>query len=142
MMRRTGALVAAVMIACLVWYLHDPPWVGSVTSGMRQWEEDADGTRFRWTAGHATFFVPSSGAELTLPLRSRFPGRDGPVVVQVSVDDRWLADISLPSPSEWRVARLPLAARPGRRYRRVELRVNRVVAPYNLGVQVGEALVR
>ncbi len=38
-------------------YLHDPPWAGRLTSGMRTWEEDPPGTRFRWTTGRASFFV-------------------------------------------------------------------------------------
>ena len=73
-------------------YLHDPPWIGGVTSGLRPWEQDPPGTFFRWTAGRATFFVPSSATTMTVPLRAVFPGPDGtPVRVEVRDDDRLLA---------------------------------------------------
>ena len=142
MSRLTAATGGILLIIGIAWYLRDPPWAGAVTSGMRQWEEDATGTRFRWTAGHGSFFIPSVGSELTLPLRAVLGGTNGPVVVNVSVDDRWLADVELSDPAEWRVSRFPLPARPRRQYRRVDVRVNRVVPPYNLGVEVGEPIVR
>lgn len=125
-------------------YLHDPPWAGRVTSGMRDWEEDPPGTRFRWTAGRASFFVPASATEMTLPLRALFPLTDGkPVIVAMSVDGRWLTDVELWHPDEWALPTVPLPrSATGRRFRRVDLRVSRVVGFYNLGVQVGEARLR
>ena len=133
---------AAITVAALA-YLRDPPWVGTLTSGLRTWEEDPPGTFFRWTAGRATFFVPSDTHELTLPLRAVFPGPNGgPVTVDVRSDDRWLATIALTDPAAWERPRLPLG-HPSRfrRYRRIDLRVNRVVGPYLLGVMTGEILV-
>jgi len=119
--------------------LRDPAWVGGVTSGLRPWEEDPAGTRFRWTAGRGSFFIPSDAAAVTLPLRAVFPGPGGaPVTVDVSVDDRFLATIALRDPNEWVRPRLPVARATSRRYRRVDLRVNRVVPPFMLGVMVGE----
>ncbi len=140
--RAVGSIGGLAVGAGLAAYLHDPPWVARVTSGRRQWEEDAAGIRFRWTAGHGSFFVPGAGTELTLPLRAVFAGPGDPVIVNVSVDDRWLAAVELANPDEWRVTRFPLPVRPSRRYRRVDLRVSRVIPPYNLGVQVGDAFVR
>jgi hypothetical protein len=91
-MKRTSLLIAAgvaIMLTALAVYLRDPPWAGSITSGMRAWEEDPPGTRFRWTAGRASFFIPSNATTMTLPMRAVFPGKNGqPVVVSVSVDDR------------------------------------------------------
>ena len=130
----------ALLIAGLI-YLRDPGWAGSITSGMRAWEEDPPGTRFRWTAGRASFFVPSTAATMTLPLRAVFPGKDGqPTAVSVFVDDRWLADVQLPDPDAWVRTVLPLPRRPSsRRYRRVDLRVNRTaVGVFILGVMTGE----
>src|SRR6185369_3544251 len=49
-MKRTSFLIAAgvaIMLTALAVYLRDPPWAGSITSGMRAWEEDPPGTRFR-----------------------------------------------------------------------------------------------
>ena len=77
---------------------------------------------------------------MTLPMRALFPGRNGtPVVVEVSVDDRWLAEIVLSDADTWRRPVLPLPRRlTHRRYRRVDLRVSRTVGPLILGVQTGE----
>jgi hypothetical protein len=138
----TRRLIAAIAVAAafgLLWYLHDPLWVAGVTSGLRQWEEDSSGVRYRWTAGRASFFIPSSASEMTLPLRAGFPAGDGsPVVVRLSVDDRWLSDIRLTDPRNWMPTTVPLPKPTGRRFRRVDLRVSRVVGWLNLGVQVGE----
>jgi hypothetical protein len=136
------SFVAALLLTgAAVAYLHDPPWAGEITSGMRAWEEDPPGTRFRWTAGRASFFIPARATTMTLPLRAVFPGKNGqPVIVSVAVDDRWLADVQLPDPDAWRRASLPLPRRSTpRRFRRVDLRVNRVaVGVFILGVMTGE----
>jgi hypothetical protein len=146
-MTRTRLLVVGatlLVIAGGAWWLHDPPWVASFTGGMREWTEDPPGTRFRWTNGHATFFVPSDATVVTLPLRAGFPGPDGmPVTVHVSVDDRWLADVSLSDPAEWVRTDLPMPRRlTSRRFRRIDLRVSRTIGPSILGVQTGEVVLR
>ena len=142
MRRIRVAILTAILIAMAAagWYLHDPPWIAGITSGLRSWEEDPPGTRFRWTAGHATFYIPSDVVELTLPLRGAFPSPNGgAVLVRMSVDDRWLADFELHDPAAWVRQTMPIPDRPtSRRYRRVELRISRTVGQYNLGVQVGE----
>jgi hypothetical protein len=133
--------VACVVLLSGLVYLRDPPWAGHVTSGLSGWREDPPGTRFRWTAGRATFFVPREATRMTLPLRAVFPGPSGrPTIVRVSVDDRWLADIELPRPDEWVRPSLPLPRKPtSRRFRRVDLHVNRTaVGPFILGVMTGE----
>jgi hypothetical protein len=142
-MTRTRLLVIGLcsVAALALGYLRDPAWAGQVTSGMRAWEEDPPGTRFRWTTGRASFFVPSGATEMTLPLRAVFPGPNGgPTVVSVSVDDRWLADIQLPDPAAWVRTSLPLPRRAtSRRFRRVDLHVNRTaVGVFILGVMTGE----
>lgn len=139
---RLRLLYGAMAVAALV-YLYDPPWIGRVTSGLLAWEEDPPGTFFRWTAGRATLFVPSTASELTLPLRAVFPGPNGgPVTVEVRIDDRWLATIELTDPDAWVRPRLPLGRRASyRSYRRVDLRINRTVGPYILGVMTGEILI-
>jgi hypothetical protein len=139
-------LVGVLLLACVAWtagYFYDPPWVGGVTSGIREWRHDADGTPYRWTNGHGTFYVPSRAIEMTLPMRAGFPSGDAkPVTVDVSVDDRWLATIDLEDPSAWKSPVFPLAARARRSYRRVDVRVSRVVGYEMLGVQLGEARTR
>jgi hypothetical protein len=137
-------VLGAVFITGIAWYLYDPPWVANVTSGMRDWEEDPPGTRFRWTSGHASFFIPSSATEMTLPMRAPLPPPDGSsVTVRVSVDDRFLTDIVLNDPRAWVTPTLPLPLHVSRRrHRRVDLRVSRTAEYFNLGVQVGEARLR
>ena len=136
--------IVVVAVTGVAWYLRDPPWVAAVTSGMRDWEVDASGTRYRWTAGHASFFVPSAASEMTLPIRAVFPSTDGgPVVVRFAVDNRSVATVALNNMAEWSRAVVPLGRETGRRhYRRVDVRVSRVVGFYNLGVQVGEPTLR
>jgi hypothetical protein len=130
----------ALAVFAAAFYLYDPPWAGSVSSGFRPWEEDPPGTRFRWTAGRASFFVSSDATSMTLPLRAVFPGPAGGLTtVDVRVDARWLATIALPDPDAWVRTRLPLGRPAGRRhFRRVDLKVNRVVGPFVLGVMTGE----
>jgi len=128
------ALVAAALVA-----LRDPVWAGRVSSGFRSWEEDPPGTPFRWTAGRASFFVPADATAMTLPLRTEFSGPNGaPTEVEIRSDDRYLATVRLPDRHVWTRTRLPLGGRAGRRYRRIDVRVNRVVPPFMLGVMVGE----
>jgi hypothetical protein len=133
-------LASVALLAGVAAYLYDPPWIAQVTSGMRQWEEDPPGTRFRWTTGRASFFIPSDATAMTLPMRALFPGANGtPVIVDVRVDDRRLAEVVLADIEAWNRPVLPLPRRPTRRrYRRVDLRVNRTVGFYILGVQTGE----
>ena len=144
MTRRVRLAAAAVAIVGALAYLHEPPWTEAVTSGLRPWEEDPPGTAFRWTFGRATFFAPASAGSMTLPLRAVFPGPGGvPVTVDVRVDNRWLATIALPDPAAWVESTLPLGTRAGgRRYRRIDLRVSRVVPPFMLGVMTGRVTFR
>jgi len=129
----------ALAVLALAFYLYDPPWAGSVSSGLRPWEEAPPGTRFRWTAGRASFFIPSDATSMTLPLRAVFPGPAGsPTTVDVRVDNRLLTTVALPDPDEWVRPRLPLGRLGRRRFRRVDLEVNRVVGPFTLGVMTGE----
>lgn len=139
--RMTTVAASVLLIVAALAYLRDPPWMGQITSGLRGWEEDPPGTRFRWTTGRASFFIPSNATTMTLPLRAVFPGKDGNrVVVSVSVDERWLADVELPDPDQWVRTSLPLPRRStSRRFRRVDLRVNRTaVGAFILGVMTGE----
>ena len=69
----TTVIVATLLVSALT-YLRDPPWLAHVTSGIGNWQTDSDGTRYRWTTGHASFFVPSSADVVTL--RMRAPKRD------------------------------------------------------------------
>jgi hypothetical protein len=146
MTRANWLKTAAAGLATVVvlGYLYDPPWMGGVTSGLRGWEQDPPGTFFRWTTGRATFFVPSSATTMTVPLRAVFPGPNGtPVNVELRDDDRLLATIELTDPNAWVRPTLPLKRTGGRRrFRRIDLRISRVVGPFFLGVMTGEVVLR
>jgi hypothetical protein len=137
--RRLRLAAATAALAGALAYLHDPPWAGRVTSGLRPWEENPPGTFFRWTTGRASFFVPAEAKAMTLPLLAIFPGPDGaPVRVEIRVDDRFLANIELADPKEWVRPELPLGrARGHRHFRRIDLRVSRVVGERMYGVVTG-----
>ena len=137
--RVIDVLVGLALVVSAIAYLRDPPWLGSMTFGLREWDEDA-GVRFRWTTGHATFFVPSDARGMTLSLRSVYPSDPrGPVTVAITVDDRPLSAVTLDDPTMWTRTVLPLPRRStGRRVRRVDLRVNRTVGEGNFGVQLGD----
>jgi hypothetical protein len=135
-----GLAAAAIALA----YLYDPPWIGGATSGLRPWEEGPPGRHFRWTAGRASFYVPSNVTTMIVPLRSVFPGPNHvPVKVEIRDNGRSAATIVLSDPEEWVRAEVPLRpVEDRRRFRRIDLRVSRVVNPYGLGVMTGEVSVR
>jgi hypothetical protein len=142
--RRIASGIIALLAAASLAYLYDPPWIGGMTSGLRRWEEDPPGTRFRWTMGRGTFYVPSHVSTMTVPLRAFFPGPDGsPVQVELRDDGRLISIVELTDPDAWVRHPLPLKPYTGhRRFRRIDLRVSRVVPPFNLGVMTGEFIVR
>jgi hypothetical protein len=146
-MRRASwirAACGAAMAVAVFLYLRDPAWVGGVTSGLRPWEQDPPGTFFRWTAGRASFYVPSSAAEMTVPLRAVFPGPNGtPVRVEIRDDGRLVATIALNDPTAWVRTPIPLKRYAGHhRFRRIDLRVSRVMPPFALGVMTGQVETR
>lgn len=122
-------------------YLRDPPWLLTMTSGMRNWQSDRAGARFRWTGGHASFFVPADARIVEIPLRAAFENPDdGTVTVRVALDDRPVDRIVL-SDGSWRQSVIRLPPSGSRRVRRVDIRVDRT-RDDNHGVQVGELTLR
>ena len=57
---RHWSIVALLAVGAALVYLRDPPWIGDVTSGMRPWDHDESGVLYRWTEGHASFYIPSN----------------------------------------------------------------------------------
>jgi hypothetical protein len=139
LIRRDRLLVAGAaavaLIAALI-YLRDPPWLLSTTSGMRGWEEDGQGFRFRWMGGHASFFVPSDTRAVEIPVRTNFdqPG-DWPITVSVSIDDR-LGDQLVLADAEWHSIILRMPPPESRRVRRIDIRLDRT-RDDNRGAAVG-----
>lgn len=137
--RRAKAIAALIAVVAALAYLRDPPWLGSVTSGLRDWDHGDPAQIFRWTNGRASLFIPSSATAVMIPLRSAFPAPGGgPVVVEIRVDDRYLATVTLTDTREWVRHEFPLGNRPtNRRFRRIDFHVNRVIQERLLGVMTG-----
>ena len=131
-----GVLAIAALAGALA-YLRDPPWLIHQDSGFRGWESGPDGMRYRWTGGHASFFVPADANAVTIPMRTTFASpADPPLTVTITIDDRSADRVTITDPA-WRtiVLHMPPGAR--RRVRRIDLRLDRT-REGNKGVQVGE----
>jgi hypothetical protein len=134
--RLIAPLVSAALLTAALAYLRDPPWLISVSSGMRAWEMDTSGRRYRWTGGHASLFVPADARLISIPLRTTFdsPG-DPSITVSIAIDDRPVDRIVLTDP-QWRLSTVRLPPKGSRQVRRVDIRVDRT-RDDNRGAAVG-----
>jgi hypothetical protein len=131
-------VVAAAIVAALA-YLYDPPWLIDQTTGLRPWAGRAGEPRYRWSGGHASFFVPSNAAAVEIPLSTSFDEKDSrPMMVTITVDDRLAARVVL-SDAGWTRVRVTLPPPGARRVRRIDVRTN-VVREDNHGVRIGEVV--
>jgi hypothetical protein len=138
--RRLSALVGVLFVAGILWYLRDPAWLAGVESGFGRWETSGDGVRYRWIAGHASFFVPATASAIVIPARTTFAPGDPPTTVSIAIDDR-AADALVLTDDAWQLRRLRMPPPPGsRRLRRIDIRVNRLRGDYR-GAQIGEVAV-
>ena len=141
MMRPARLIVVVVALCAALAYLRDPPWLIGMDSGFRPWEIRADGARVRWTGGHASFFVPSNAAGITVPMRTPFASPPAhPVTVTLAIDDRTAGGLVLDDGS-WHEMAVSLTQPGRRRLRRIDIRVDRT-GPGNRGVEVGEVRLR
>jgi len=139
-MRNARVLALLAAFVCVVWYLRDPAWLIDQTTGLRQPERAADGTVFRWSGGHASFFVPATGRTVRIPLATTFDARGAiPMIVSVYVDDERAARLLL-TDDAWHDVTVALPPGGSRRVRRIDIRTS-VVREDNHGVKVGEARV-
>jgi hypothetical protein len=134
--KRVLLLASLAIGAAALAYLRDPDWLINVESGFRNWETAADGTRYRWTDGHASFFVRSDANAIEIPIRTTVSApSEIPVSVELTIDDRF-ADQLVLNGDEWHRVKMVLPPRGTRRVRRIDIRVKRTKAG-NKGVQVG-----
>ena len=138
--RSVAIVVVAAGICASLAYLRDPPWLLSVTSGMRPWESDVEGRRFRWMGGHASLFVPSGARSVTIPLRTTFGAGDPPVTATISIDDRAVDRVVLED-AQWHSSRVRLPPKGTRSVRRIDIRVDRT-RDDNRGAAIGEVSIR
>ena len=93
----------------------------SASAGFSVWQREADGKRYRWSGGHATFFAPSKSTAIHLPLRAG-TAASSPVEVRFSVDRQESQRIVLRPGSDWSGVFLPLP--PGHRGRFVRVDID------------------
>ena len=139
--RRLALVTGVIAVAAALVYLRDPAWLIQTSHGFHAWETDEAGTKFRWTTGHASFFVPADAALIEFPMAAsvdafRYPS----VMATITIDDRPAERVELTDGS-WRAIRLRLPPRGRRRVRRIDVRVNRT-QPGDRGVRLGEIRVR
>ena len=138
--RLIGLLVVTGLVLGTLGYLRDPAWLIDLQTGFRPWERAADGTRYRWTGGHASFFIPSTVTSVDVPVRTTFAPGEWPVRITVSIDDRRVAADELRD-ERWHRLTFKLAGRTSRHVRRIDIHVDRTRAG-NRGVAVGEVQLR
>ena len=130
-------IVAALAVAAAFAYLRDPPWLISQTSGLHEWLHPPGQPRYRWSGGHASFFVRADAGIFDIPVSTTFdPPGDTPMMVTVSVDGDTAARIVLTDGS-WQRVRIALPPPGSRKVRRIDVRTN-VTRDNNRGVRVGE----
>jgi hypothetical protein len=136
--RRAIAIVLAVAaVAAVLAALRDPAWLADQSSGLRRWEHPAGEPRYRWSTGHASFFVSADAGAFDLPVSTTFEAGDAaPMLVSVSVDGE-LAARAVLTDASWTRIHVVLPPRGSRRLRRIDLRTN-VTREDAYGVKVGE----
>jgi hypothetical protein len=136
---RRRMLAAAVAIACgagVLWYLRDPPWLITHTSGLRAWEPGAEGRPFRWSGRRASFFVPSDVRAVQVPVATTFDARGSePMMVTFSIDGSRAGRVAL-TDAGWQEVTLAMPPRGSRQVRRVDVRTS-VTREGNYGVRLG-----
>jgi hypothetical protein len=137
---RGRVLTAAILIAAAcgaLWYLRDPAWLITQTTGLRGWERSPDGTRFRWSGGHASFFVPSDEHIVRIPVATTFDvGGSAPMMVTFTIDGSRAGRVLL-TDGAWQEVTLSMPPRGSRRVRRVDV-LTSVTREDNHGVRLGE----
>ena len=136
-MRRAIALVVAMLaVAAALAYLRVPPWLITQTTGLRGWEQRPDAPRYRWSGGHASFFVPAGAGTFDIPVSTTFDERDDrPMMVTVTVDDEPAGRVVL-TDAGWKRIRITMPPPGGRALRRIDIRTS-VTRDDNHGVRVG-----
>ena len=142
-MRRSPIAVALAVMAAALWYLRDPAWVATQTTGLRDWQRAADGTRYRWSGGHASFFAPADARQIRIPISTvfdpRMPRGLEPMMVTVTIDDERAARTVL-NDAAIQIVTLTMPPKGSRRVRRIDVRTS-LTRDGNFGVKIGEVTV-
>lgn len=142
---RRGAVIAvlAALLAGVLWYLRDPKWLAGQTTGLREWEHGRDGSTYRWSGGHASFFVPADARLVRISVATTFDSRaprgDEPMLVSFTIDGERAGRVVLPDPRFQEVV-LNMPPRGSRRLRRIDVRTN-LTREDNHGVKLADVSV-
>ena len=140
MTRRFVIAAVVVILGGTLWYLRDPPWLSGHTTGLRGWHREPDGSAYRWSGGHASFFVPADARQVRIPVATTFDARGprgfDPMLVTFTIDDV-RAGRALLTDSQRQDVILEMPPRGSRRVRRVDVRTS-VTRDDNHGVKIGE----
>jgi hypothetical protein len=137
--RAVVATLAAMAVVGALGYLYNPPWLADYTTGLQPWDQDSDGVRYRWTKARASLYVPASAGRIDVPLAALFRTEDrSPFVVDVRVDGI-AAGRAVLADQHWThlTIRMP-RSRTWRRFRRLDISVNRTWEYEGYGVKLGE----
>jgi hypothetical protein len=136
---RLTIVLPFIAIACGLAYLRDPAWLADQTTGLRAWQRSGEGAMFRWSGGHASFFVPADARAIRVPIATTFPDSAPPMVVTFFVDGVRAAGVIL-TDGTWREVVVPMPPPGWRRVRRIDVRTS-VTREDNHGVKVGRVQV-
>jgi hypothetical protein len=143
MTRRLGIAALVLTLGGALWYLRDPAWLAGQTTGLRGWERGPDGTAYRWSGGHASFFVPADARQVRIPIATTFdpraPRGDDPMLVTFTIDDV-RAGRALLDDTRVQDVIVTLPRRETRRVRRIDVRTN-ITREGNHGVKIGEVMI-
>jgi O-antigen ligase len=92
----------------------------NASAGLSLWQREADGSRYRWAGGHATFYAPSAASSMVIRLRAGTAAAS-PVDTRVLIDGHVRHGATLPPGGPWTAARVPLPGGPSGRFVRIEI---------------------
>jgi hypothetical protein len=137
---RIRIVACLAVLAAVLWPLRDPAWLATYSTGLRAWQERSDGTRYRWSGGHASFYVPADARQIRIPVATTFDDADSrAMIVTTTIDDNRASRILL-TDSRWQIVELTMPPAGSRRFRRVDVRTN-VTRADNHGVMIGSPVV-
>ncbi|HEU4937785.1 MAG TPA: O-antigen ligase family protein [Vicinamibacterales bacterium] len=88
--------------------------------GFSKWQQQADGLRYRWAGGRATFYVSPAARSIRIPLRIG-PLAPGPIEVTIYLDGVEANRVTLGTEEGEKTVRLNLLRRSKTRFARVDL---------------------